>query len=394
MQLPQAEAFRASRNAVSAVFFANGFIVGCWAILVPVIINNLAINESTMGLIILTGGLSAILALVASSRLIQLFGARAVMVTAALILAPALLMLVKSTSIGFAMSVFVLFMTALACQDVAMNANAAELEQSARRAIMSAFHGFWSAGAMTGALVGGTLIAAFGVYAFALGAGALALGLVMLGARHLEPKSPALLTSEKLPGYLPRQILPWLFGSIAFVGFVSEGAVIDWSAQYFREELSSGVQLSGFAFGGFSLSMMLSRFVGDRLREKLGDKQLFVLSVVLASCGMTLAALASNPVLAAGGFFFAGFGNANLVPIAFSAAASIKGLPKGMGIATATLCGYSGLLVAPALLGLLGERLGFAFVFFTMAILLLMLLVLAPMVGRQHIQRTAGSKAE
>jgi uncharacterized membrane protein len=62
-----------------------------------------------------------------------------------------------------------------------------------------------------------------------------------------------------------------------------------------------------------------------------------------------------------------------------------------MGIATATLCGYSGLLAAPALLGFMGEHYGFGFVFLLMAALILCLLVLAPMVGRQDVKQTKAS---
>jgi MFS family permease len=374
--------FKRSRIAVSSVFFANGLLVGCWALLVPVVIANLSITESVMGLIILAGGACAIAALVVSSSIINEFGVRAVIIAAALALAPALFLLQQADSLWMALIYFICFMTALACQDVAMNANAAELEYTAKRPIMSAFHGFWSAGAMTGAMAGGSLILLLGSPLFAALAGALALVLVLAGSSSLEPRVQQASGPAAMPKLLPRQWLPWLFGLIAFAGFVSEGAVIDWSAQFFRAELDSGVSLSGFAFGGFSLSMMLSRFVGDRMRHAFGDRRLFAASVLVACLGLLFATLANSPLLASVGFFLAGFGNANLVPIAFSAAAAIKGLPRGMGIATATLCGYSGLLAAPASLGFIGHHFGFRLVFLLMAVLLLLLLFLAPMVGR------------
>ena len=380
-----------SRRSVSAVFFANGLFVGCWAVLIPVIIRNLDITESEMGLIILAGGLAAILALVLSAKLISLFGARAIIIVAALGLAPGLFGMLQVQSISLAVIILLFIMAFLASQDVAMNANAADLEARSEKPIMSAFHGFWSAGAMTGAFSGGSLILFLGNNSFALLAGAITLFAAVTGYGDLERKSATVTSGEPTPGYLPTDILPWLFGLIAFVGFVSEGAVIDWSAQFFRTELDSGVQLSGFAFGGFSLSMMIARFSGDHLRERTGDKNLFIGSVLLAGTGFMLVIFSPNAVLAAAGFFLAGFGNANIVPIAFSAAARIPGLPRGMGIATASFCGYTGLLVAPATLGYVGEHFGFRLVFASMGLMIMALLVLAPMVGKQN--RVSGTNA-
>ncbi len=291
-----------SRRSVSAVFFANGLFVGCWAVLIPVVIRNLDITESEMGLIILAGGLAAVLALILSAKLISLFGVRAIIIVAALGLAPGLFAMLQVQSIMLAVIALLFIMAFLASQDVAMNANAADLEAITKKPIMSAFHGFWSAGAMTGAFSGGSLILLLGSNGFALCAGAVTLLAAVTGYRNLEPKSTSVTSVERIPGYLPTQILPWLFGLIAFVGFVSEGAVIDWSAQFFRTELDSGVQLSGFAFGGFSLSMMIARFSGDHLRQRVGDKNLFIGSVLLAGTGFMLVIFSPNAGLAAAGF--------------------------------------------------------------------------------------------
>ena len=301
----------------------------------PIIIVNLAISELQMGLIILFGGISAIIALTLSSRLISTYGARAVICFASLALTPCLFLMQWVRSPVSAALFVSLIMASLAFQDVAMNANAADLEHRSKRKIMSSFHGFWSAGAMTGAFSGGTLISYMGTPFFALFVGLLALAIALVGYPYLEQKSVATsidATVEggtgKAPRYFPAQWLPWLFGAIAFVGFVSEGAIIDWSAQYLREELSSGLKLSGFAFGGFSLSMMIARFAGDTLREKMGELKLLSASILLAGSGLLLAISAQDPVWATAGFFFAGFGNANIVPIAFSAAAQSRTCPK------------------------------------------------------------------
>lgn len=378
---PMTPAFKQQKKAVSAVFFANGLIVGCWALLVPIIIANLGIAESDMGLIILAGGGSAIVALATSPMLIKRFGVRGVITLSGAIMAVSVFAIQQAEAIVIGIVFVLLMMSALAAQDVAMNTNAVDLEQQSGRANMSAFHAFWSAGAMIGALAGGSIIAHLGSASLALLAGVGNLIIVLLTFRFLEAKHIDTEGTGAQPRFqVPRMLLPWLFGLMAFVGFVSEGAVIDWSALFFRNELAATVEMSGLAFGGFSFSMMLARFAGDSIRDRLGDQKLLLVSIILAGVGMTFVSFSTSSFWASVGFFFAGFGNANIVPIAFSGAGAIKGLPKGMGIATATFCGYAGLLAAPALLGIVGEHFSFRVVFGLMAALLLALLFLVPAV--------------
>lgn len=374
-------ALKQQKKAVSAVFFANGLIVGCWAILVPIIIANLGIAESDMGLIILAGGGSAIVALAISPTLIKRLGVRGVITLSGAIMAVSVFAIQQAEAIVVGTTFVLLMMSALAAQDVAMNTNAVDLEQQSGRANMSAFHAFWSAGAMFGALAGGSIIVHLGSTGLALVAGLGNFIIVLFTFRFLEANHVDSKEDDKPSGFqIPRMLLPWLFGLMAFVGFVSEGAVIDWSALFFRNELAATVEMSGLAFGGFSFSMMLARFAGDSIRDRLGDQKLLLVSIILAGAGMAFVSFSTSSFWAAVGFFLAGFGNANIVPIAFSGAGAIKGLPKGMGIATASFCGYSGLLAAPALLGFVGEHFSFRVVFGLMAALLLALLFLIPTV--------------
>ncbi len=344
--------------------------------LVPVVIANLGIAESEMGLIILAGGIAAIIALAASPVSIALAGVRRVILIAGFLLSPGLFLIINTNSFWFAIFMVMAVMAGLATQDVAMNADAGDLENESGRTIMSSFHGFWSVGAMTGALLGGPVLASFGPNTLALGVGILVCGVAIAVSPNLSTKATA--DGEGMPRTLPKALLPWLFGIIAFTGFVSEGAVMDWSAHFFRSELASGITLSGLAFGAFSFTMMLARFTGDRLRDHFGEIQIFVGSVLLAALGLALVVLSPTAIIAAFGFALAGFGNANIVPIAFSAASRIKNLPKGSGIAVATFGGYAGLLFAPASLGIIGEIYGFRTVFGLMALLLVATLVLTP----------------
>ena len=50
-----------------------------------------------------------------------------------------------------------------------------------------------------------------------------------------------------------------------------------------------------------------------------------------------------------------GIGAANIVPVLFTAAGRVPGVPPGIGLATVTTIGYAGLLVGPALIGFVAD---------------------------------------
>ena len=65
------------------------------------------------------------------------------------------------------------------------------------------------------------------------------------------------------------------------------------------------------------------------------------------------------------------------MPILFSAAGNQAGVSPGAGISVVTTMGYSGILVAPSIIGFVGERTGFAPVFIAIAIILALLSLLS-----------------
>ena len=75
---------------------------------------------------------------------------------------------------------------------------------------------------------------------------------------------------------------------------------------------------------------------------------------------MLVAGLAPSPWLAIAAFAVSGLGIANMVPILFSAAGNQPGVSPGAGMSVVTTMGYSGILVAPSIIGFVGERTGFA----------------------------------
>lgn len=366
------------RIAVSALFLVNGLLVGSWAPKIPAMMARLSITEGTAGLLVLLLGLGSLCVMPLLGAMVARRGSARAVRLAAWGLAPALIWISLAPGLATVGVAILLFGGLVGGMDVAMNANAVAVERARGRAIMSSCHGFWSLGAFLGAGLGGMAIHAVGELAHALVVSAI-FALVLAGVQgRLLQDGPAP-GSARVPLRLPRRALPYLIGVVALLAMIPEGAVLDWAAVYLTRELGASLAVAGWGFAACAGTMAVMRFLGDGLRRRLGAVRCLRFSAVLAMLGLAAAGLASGPLGAIAGFALAGLGIANMVPIAFSAAGNMEGLPPGIGLSVVTMMGYSGILVAPGLIGGLAEWISFSTIFLALAALLIVPLLMAPL---------------
>jgi len=380
------------RAAVSAMFLMNGFIVGSWAPLVPELAQRHGLSESAIGLMILALGFGSLIVMPISGALIARFGSRPVLRLTCIIVSLALLPVVLAPNVTALAPVMFLFGGFIGSMDIAMNANAVVVEKRLSRAIMSSCHGFWSLGGLIGAACGGLLIDRFGadIQVGIVTVIALLLALAFIGRIAADLPVP----EESKPKFqLTLKPMPYVVGLMALFSMVPEGAVLDWGALYLREELGADVTVSGLAFGAVAATMALMRFAGDAVRQRFGAVATIRWSAIIAGFGLVMAAMATGPAMAIAGFALSGLGIANLVPVALSAAGNLPGLPPGVGISIATCMGYSGILLAPALIGFVAEYHGFSIAFFGMACLFVVVLLMSPVARHADIGATQPAPA-
>jgi predicted MFS family arabinose efflux permease len=383
------------RLAVSLMFLANGFVVGSWAPKIPEFAARLQLDESELGLMIMCFGVGSLCAMPAVGAMISREGSRRLMLLVAAATVPCLMLVTLAPSIWTAALALFLMGGMIGGMDVAMNANAVEVEKRQGRAIMSSCHGFWSLGGVAGAALGGVLIELYGVQLHAVIACLLtAAALAIAWPRALAdpphrgvPGAEGSLATAPRPGLLAAGATVWLTGIICLIVMTPEGAILDWGALYLRQELGADPALSGLAFGAFSAAMALMRFLGDLVRDRFGAVRTFRVSAILAMIGLTLAGLAQSPQMAILGFAIAGLGFANTVPIAFSAAGNLPGLPQGLAISVVTFMGYSGILFAPSVIGFIAEHTGFAAIYLALPVFVIMPLVFSGLM--RHADRQA-----
>jgi predicted MFS family arabinose efflux permease len=339
------------RFATLGVFLANGLGIGSWAAAIPRLKADLALSDVGLSVALMAFAAGAIVAML----LMGLFGHRLrsgpASVIAGFAFAGSLAVL------GFAQSLQTLsaatFLAGMTngAMDVAMNANASDVERRWGRPIMSSFHAAFSLGGAAGALLGGWL-------------GDRGTGLGLLG--------PALLSTLLVAVAVPflaregggfggaglaapsRRLLP--LAALAFVLMAAEGAVGDWSGTYLAR---SGVDpgATAAAYAAFSLLMITGRVVGDGIVGAAGPRATVGFGALIAAAGLAISA--AWPGLAGGviGFGLVGAGLANVVPVLFSVAGR-TGSSAAVGVASAATSGYAGLLVGPVIIGAVASAVG------------------------------------
>lgn len=367
--IPSFSLVRKARVAISTVFLINGAGIGLWAAHIPVIQARLALPTEALGLVLLTVAAGAMLAMplaglacarMGSKHATCLFGVLFALATAGLVAAPGIAAL-------FVLAF--LFGAANGLLDVAMNANAADVERARGRPTMSSFHGFFSVGGLSGALLGGLMIRA----GLGEGGGALLLAGVSLAAILLLQRSLLDSGAHQREGRRSRSFIAprgrvLALGLLALLCMVVEGALVDWSALLLRERSGVGAPAAAIGYSAFSITMALSRFAGDRVVARLGPAVVMAAGGIAISCGIALAVATPYFVVGCIGFALVGLGAANVVPVVFSAAAGHGGERPEAALAAVATIGYSGFLMGPPAIGWIAAHSGLAVAVGTLAL--------------------------
>ena len=281
-----------------------------------------------------------------AGTLAERIGCRRVLIVGAVLYAVSLLSICFVDSLRVAVPVIFLFGGLMGCVDVVMNIAAVIVEQGIRRRIMSGMHAFWSLGGFVGAGLYGVWVGLVGLTPLqsTLIAAALMLTLTAAFGRYLIPYGGGTLIA------IPRGIVAFI-GVAAFIAFLSEGAVMDWSGVYLTAVRGMDLSLAGVGFSVFSAAMLLMRFLGDRTTQKVGQCPVAVGGALLTFVGILLVMFAPVDALLYLGFFAIGIGSANIVPVFFSLMGKQTVMPIGTAVSAVSTMGYLGILAGPAAIG-------------------------------------------
>ncbi|MFL6112610.1 MAG: MFS transporter [Catenulispora sp.] len=361
------DGFRRAQAAVAAQFLLLGFQYASWASRLPAIKARLGLTDAEVGALLTTCGIGATAAFPLVAALIKRFGSAAVCVGAVVPLAFVPLALGAAPDYPVALAITCVDGVALACLDVAMNAQGAQLEEEFERKTIGRLHATFSAGALLGALLASAVTAATAnlTVHFAIVA-ALMLALSgyartsLLPSAAPEPSPGDTAPDEGASGFrikifLPTRTTLWIGAAIAFATIV-EGALNDWSALYLKNVAKAAAGLTPIGIAVFSVSMVVARIFSDAWRKRWGDARVVIAGSALAGVSLAIAVLLGGVAPALAGFGLAGLGIAAVAPCIYVAAARLG----TEALALVSAMGTVGLLIGPGAIGLIADAGGLA----------------------------------
>ena len=343
-----------TRHALRSQFFVLGLLFSTWGVHVPTVKAHYGLDDRGLAMAMLTGGVGSLLVLSQAGRIVGRLGPRKVSLLMGLALCVAVACLIASTHLAALLAVMLAFGATGSLFDVAINAEASEIERLSGEHLMSGFHGMFSLGGMFGAGLGSAATAlGFTAQEHLLLATGLCVPAVVVASLFMLPVEPAA-EEAKGPMGIPRGAL-LLIGVLGALGLITEGAMYDWSVLYMKQERGSDAPTAALAYAAFCAAMAIGRFGGDWVRARWSPVTLMRWSGALAAAGMALVLLAPWPLASLLTFAAVGLGLSNVVPVLFSAASKLPGVAPAHGIAAVSSLGYLGMMAGPPLIGLLAQ---------------------------------------
>ncbi|TDD94039.1 MFS transporter [Actinomadura rubrisoli] len=347
--------FRA-RSGTFLTFALAGLLTGVWVARMPALASKFGTTEGEIGIVVLVWGIGAIVAMQALRGVMARAGSRGTLRVALPLTALSYAGVALAPTYAALLVAVALFGMAFGVTDIAMNAQGSVVERAHRRPIMSAMHAGWCVGAMGGGLFGvATAAAGLGFTATVLSAAVLTLPLgLLLGRTYLpDPAAPAGTATGRAARRMPLAV--YLIGGLAFIAFMTEGSIADWSGLLLHDELGATQAVAALGYPMFELAMLIGRLFGDRVRTRLGTRRLLVGAGLGTALGMTVVVLAPAAPVAIAGFFVTGLVVCTVVPTTISLAGTADPGRPAAAVAQVGAMGYGGLLLGPVVVGFLSE---------------------------------------
>lgn len=360
-----------ARRSTMLIFLVCGLGVASWAPIVPYAKERLGFNDANLGLLLLLMGAGALIMMPITGILIRKNGSKKITLSAIIILSIVLpLLLLMDTPLTMGLTLFT-FGAAIGTIDVAMNAQAINIERYYSQHIMSSFHGLFSLGGILGPLFMGGMIKSGLQPVIAIGTISVVLLLIVFSQyKSLLSSAHESKDTEQTKFSWPGRAVIFL-GLMCFIVFLAEGSILDWSAVFLKDIKNFDAAIAGAGYAAFSIAMTAMRLLGDKFVDKISPQKIVLFGAAISSAGYLVAVFSPWGWLSLAGFVLVGLGAANIVPVLFSAAGKIKGVPASVALPIVTTIGYTGSLAGPAGIGFIAYSSSLSVAFCVIALLLL-----------------------
>ena len=363
-----------ARAGVSLVFLANGLGFANLVPRFPEIVEELGLSKSAFGQAVAAASVGALVAGLAASWLISRLTSAKVASLGMLVVALALL------GAGLARSWLVLAVCLLvvggtdSIVDVAQNAHGLRVQRRWGASIVTSFHASWSLGAVLGAAMGqalagagvgvGTHMVLTAVVLLVFSTGPLLAGWFLPGHDRADREPDEIKEFDNAPQVRPatssRRVGPVTILVLLVVGLLCaasmfpEDVAMNWSSLLLSEQ-GAGAGHVGLGLVALQGTMIVGRLVGDRIIDAVGQRAVIAWGGALVTLGMSIALLVSSVPGTLLGMAISGAGCAVAVPVTYSAADDVEGLPPGLGLTIVSWLARLAGLLAPPVVGRLGD---------------------------------------
>ena len=363
-----------ARAGVSLVFLANGLGFANLVPRFPEIVEGLGLSRSAFGQAVAAASVGALVAGLAASWLISRLTSAKVASLGMLVVALALL------GAGLARSWLLLAICLLvvggtdSIVDVAQNAHGLRVQRRWGASIVTSFHASWSLGAVLGAAMGqalagagvgvGTHMVLTAVVLLVLSTGPLLAGWFLPGHDRADREPDEIKEFDNAPQVRPatssRRVGPVTILVLLVVGLLCaasmfpEDVAMNWSSLLLSEQ-GAGAGHVGLGLVALQGTMIVGRLVGDRIIDAVGQRAVIAWGGALVTLGMSIALLLSSVPGTLLGMAISGAGCAVAVPVTYSAADDVEGLPPGLGLTIVSWLARLAGLLAPPVVGRLGD---------------------------------------
>jgi len=355
----------ASRNAVYAVFALNGFLFASFVSRLPDVRSALHLSNSQVGLLLFAASIGSLTMLPFTGRLIERFGAPAVVRGGAVSVSGGLILAALGATVVHWWPLAALGMLAegvgMSTWDVSMNVEGAEVERRLGYTIMPRFHAAWSMGSIAGSAIGIPMAGiGFPVVGHMLLACLPAYAGVLLACRAFLPASthaaePTPVGERRASAWREPRTL--MIGVMVLAFAAVEGSANDWLSLGIIDgyDVPHWVGVAGFSL--FVVAMTSGRMLGPLALDRFGRAPVLWACTAAGLAGVLLTVYGGHLAVAAVGIVIWGVGASLGFPVGMSAAADDP-RRSAARVSVVSTIGYTAFLMGPPALGALGDRIG------------------------------------
>ena len=348
------------KDAVFVSFFLYAFSLGTLFPRLGDLQTQRNIDKATLGLALIGLPLGVQVTLLFADRIVRRFNFRLILMLGIPLLSISQCFAALSQSPLMFAGILILGGAAIAVIEVAVNLEADRVEAHSGHRIMNRSHAYWSFG-FFGAGITGAGFAQLGISPFSHFALITVLGsalTILLFTKYnaAKPRRQSLVLKNKGFVWPSKGIFLLVFFSLS--AMLVEGASIDWSVIFMRDIFATVPIVSGLSLALAAIAQGLIRYFADQFVDKYGPERVSLYSLIAMVLGVGCVVFSFEPITALLGFLLMGGGSAVIFPLAMSAAAQRTDKTPEENVASLAQFVFVIFLLAPPILGFVGEHLG------------------------------------